>query len=126
MAEINSSAYALTHQDDIAIISISERFRALDEMHVHELSSQLVELVKHIEPPLLVIDLGAVTYFGSSFLEVLFRLWHQLRKREGELVLCSLQEHCQEVVQISNLDQLWKQFPDHLEAVEYLRNRYLA
>ncbi|MEZ6047665.1 MAG: STAS domain-containing protein [Planctomycetaceae bacterium] len=114
----------ISHQDDITIASIDASFRALDELHVHEVSLQMVDLARTVEPPLLVIDLGAVTYFGSSFLEVLFRIWHQLRKREGEMVLCALQEHCEEVIHISNLDQLWKQFPDSLEAIEYLRSQY--
>ncbi|QDU81293.1 Putative anti-sigma factor antagonist BtrV [Polystyrenella longa] len=124
MNDPQATAFNVSHQDDITILSVKERFRSLDELHIYEMSTQLIDLARNMEPPLLVIDLSGVTYFGSSFLEILFRVWHQLRKREGELVLCSLQEHCEEVIRISNLDQLWKQFPDLLDAVEYLQSQY--
>lgn len=123
MAEAPTPAYELSREDEITLLTIDENFRSLDELHIHELSTQLLELVRTLDPPLLVINLEGVNYFGSSFLEILFRLWNQLQKKDGELVLCSLQEHCREVIHVSNLDQLWKTFPSQSEALDYLRTR---
>ncbi len=116
-------AYELTKQQNVTVISINTHFRALDELHVVDVNNQLVELVQQLEPPFVVIDLSEVTFFGSSFLEVLFRLWNQIQKRDGELSLCGLQEHCAEVVHISHLDRLWKQFDNCEEAVGYLQQK---
>ena len=117
-------AFDITKQQDVTIIKINSLFRALDELHIVNLSNRLFETVESIEPPLVVIDLTEVTYFGSSFLEVLFRLWNQVKKRGGELSLCGLQEHCAEVIRISHLDSLWQNFKESAEAVEYLQQQH--
>lgn len=114
------TAFEIENQQDVTLVKIDSRFRTLDEMHIVNVSNQLVEQMEIIDPPFVVIDLSEVEYFGSSFLEVLFRLWNIINKREGELSLCGLQEHCAEVIHISHLDSLWKQFEGRSEAVDYL------
>ena len=47
------------------------------------------------------------TSFGSSFIEVLFRLWSRLNGRQGKFALCGLSEYCHEVIDVTKLDQLW-------------------
>jgi len=115
--------FEISKQQDVTIIKISAHFRALDELHIVNVSNRLIETVEAIDPPLVVIDLSEVTFFGSSFLEVLFRLWNMINKRGGELSLSGLQEHCAEVVHISHLDSLWQHFDDSTQAVEYLQQQ---
>lgn len=78
--------------------------------------------VADADPPRVVIDLSAVEFFSSSFIEVIFRLWNRVHRRpEGRMALCGLTKYCLEVLQVTNLDELWEIFPDRDSALAALR-----
>jgi anti-sigma B factor antagonist len=60
--------------------------------------------------PRMLIDLAQVDFFGSSFIEVLFRVWNRVQHNHGQFALCSLTPNCAEVIAVTNLDRLWPMF----------------
>ena len=69
-------------------------------------------------PPQIVVDLQNVDFFGSSFIETLFRMWNRVKAVEGgRFALCGLQKYCREVLGVTNLDRLWTVYDDVETAV---------
>jgi len=106
----------------VTVIGLGPAFHVVDE-HVLDggLGGTLMEIADEADPPLVVLDLSHTTFFGSSFIEILFRLWTQLQARPGgNFAICGLTPHCLDVLKITHLDTLWRLFPNRGEAVSAL------
>ena len=104
------------------MIALGPAFQIIDE-HVLEsgLGESLIDLAGEADPPIIVLDLSHTRFFGSSFIEVLFRLWTRLQGRAGgTFVICGLTPHCLDVLKITHLDTLWRLFATRDEAVQAL------
>ncbi|MBX3441272.1 MAG: STAS domain-containing protein [Planctomyces sp.] len=66
-------------------------------------------LLQAASPPTmrLVIDLRQTEFFGSSFIEILFRVWKRLKERNGRFALLNSNPYCLEVLKVTHLDSLW-------------------
>ena len=108
-------------QNGVTVVEMTEEHKTLNESHVEAIGNCIMDLVEKADPPLMVIDLTQVEFFGSSFIEVLFRAWNKLSKREGSAFsICRLSIYCKEVVEVTHLDRLWKVYGTAQEAVAAL------
>jgi len=106
----------------VTVIALGPAYQVVDE-HLLDggLGEALLELADEADPPVVVLDLSHTQFFGSSFIEVLFRLWTKLQARPGgAFAICGLTPHCQDVLKITHLDTLWRLFPNRAEAVRSL------
>lgn len=114
---------SLSARDGVTIVTFGPEYKNLDQSILEELERFLLETADRTEPPLLVIDLGQTQFFGSAFIEVLFRLWKRLTKRNGRFVLCGLQPYCAEVIGVTHLDRIWPIADDQDAAVTLLKSQ---
>ncbi len=70
------------------------------------------------ELPLVIVDLKDVGYFGSVFLALLLRCHKFLKRRGGELVLCSANDMARELLKITALDTIWAIYDTRNEAMQ--------
>lgn len=110
----------------VTVIGLGLGYQVVDE-HLLDggidggLEELLIEIAGEANPPLVVLDLSHTRFFGSSFIEVLFRLWTRLQGRPGgTFAICGLTPHCLDVLKITHLDTLWRLFPTREEAVHAL------
>jgi len=103
----------------VTVIGLGAAFQVIDETVLEAgLGETLIEAADDADPPMVVLDLSHTQFFGSSFIEVLFRLWTRLQSRSGgAFALCGLTPHCLDVLKITHLDTLWRLFPNRDEAV---------
>jgi len=106
-----------TSRDGVTIVELGPQYENLEENLLKEIQAYLLEAAETVTPPCLVLDLSHTRFFGSSFIEVLFRVWNRIKKRGGRFALCALQDYCQEVIEITNLDRIWGIYPDQESAV---------
>jgi anti-anti-sigma regulatory factor len=66
------------------------------------------------------VDLSGTQYFGSRFIEALFRAHNRMKRRGGRFALSGLQPYPEEVIRISKLDTIWPLFKTPEEAVRML------
>lgn len=92
---------------DVTLIKFGPRYESLDEFTVNQLTDFLLETAKAATPPNVVIDLRYTEFFGSTFIELLLRVWKQLIGKGGNLALTGLKPNCREVVQATKLDKFW-------------------
>jgi anti-sigma B factor antagonist len=103
-------------QDGVAVLDFGPDKHSLDESTLQEVQDRVLE-ASNVDPPLLVVDLSHVDFFGSSFIELLYRVWSRLNSRGGHFALCGLSPYCREVIEVTRLDQLWPIYPSVDEAV---------
>ena len=102
---------------DVTVIAFGPQFESLDEFTLDQIRDFGLEAAKAANPPKVVIDLSYTKFFGSSFIEVLFRVWNRVNGAGGKFALSGLTSYCREVLEITHLDKLWPMLPNADEAV---------
>ncbi len=106
---------------DVTIIAFGPQFESLDESVLDKVRDFVLESAKNAEPAKIVIDLSHTKFFGSSFIEVLFRVWNRANGQPGGgFGLAGLSPYCREVLEITHLDKLWKLHANEADAVANL------
>jgi anti-sigma B factor antagonist len=107
-------------QDGVAVLEFGPGSHSLDEAALQSLQDRILS-ASNVNPPLLVVDLSHIEFFGSSFIEVLYRVWSRLQARGGRFALCGLSPYCREVIEVTNLNTLWTLYDSLDEAVAGIR-----
>src|SRR4051812_17667191 len=103
---------------DVTIIVFGSDLKQLDEVNIAEVGRKLVEMTEKLPHPRLVLDMKTVDFFGSSFIEALFRVWKKLNTTPGaKFGIASLQPYCREVLEVTHLNKLWNLFDSRDAAV---------
>lgn len=69
-------------------------------------------------PPNLLLDLSGVSFFGSSFIEGMYRAWKKITDAGGTFALSDCSDHCREVLQVTKLGDLWTTYGSRGEALQ--------
>lgn len=107
------------HQHQNAtVIALGEAYDSLDDATIQRLRTVLLEQASRADPPHLIVDFSKTSFFGSSFIEVLFQAHKRIRERGGKLVLAALAPNCAEVLKATRLDSLWEAYPTRDAALQ--------
>ncbi len=94
----------ITQKEENGIVSITIKGR-LDA----DSSPEAEKVVKEVlEGPTnrVLFNLGALEYLSSAGLRVLLSVAKEMRRREGKIVLCSLNEFVKEIFEVSGFQSL--------------------
>jgi anti-anti-sigma factor len=115
------AAPSISKESGVTVIQLGPEYENLDDRLLEGLRSAALEISKGADPPWVVIDLSNTKFFGSAFIEILFRLWNRMNARPGgQFAISGLTPYCAEVLKITHLDALWKIFPTRAAAVQAL------
>ena len=115
------ASHQITQRDGITIITLGTEYENLDDESLDCVSTELLDLAARSDPPALIVDMSSTTFFGSAFLGILFRVWHRLKARDGRMAVCGAQGPCQEVLRVTQVNQLWPVVDDCNAAVDALK-----
>jgi anti-sigma B factor antagonist len=102
----------IEQQHGVTVVTYGTDCERITEDRIPEILQALLAAVDAPHPRLL-IDLSTVSFFGSSFIEVLFRVWNRVQQQAGgRFALCGLTPNCAEVIEVTNLDRLWEIYPN--------------
>jgi anti-anti-sigma factor len=96
----------ITNLEQATVVALGPDFKNITEDIVPSASNILLTAAAN-EKPNLVLDFSHVEFFGSSFIEVLFRVWKRLQQRGGSFAFANVSTYCQEVLKTTHLDSLW-------------------
>ena len=97
---------------DVTVIVFGPQFESLDEYVLDQIRDFVLDSTKTADPPKIVIDLSHTKFFGSSFIEMLFRVWNRVNAQPGgAFALAGLTPYCREVLEVTHLDTLWPLHP---------------
>lgn len=116
-----SSSPHIYQEGRVTVIALGEEYESVDEGVLTDLRDIILKAVDQADPPLVVLDLSHTTFFGSSFIELIFRSWNRVQAKEGgKFVISGLTRYCREVISITHLDQLWSIYDNVDDAVKAL------
>jgi anti-anti-sigma factor len=113
--ELRSAAYGPT-----VVVHLGTSYNSLNEGSVERVERFLLSAAALPEAKYLVVDLSGTKYFGSRFIEALFRAHNRMKRKGGRFALSGLQPYPEEVIRISRLDTIWPLFKTPDEAVRVL------
>ncbi|MHC4122762.1 MAG: STAS domain-containing protein [Planctomycetota bacterium] len=87
---------------------------------IARMSEDICEFIDCHEPEKVIVDFGEVSFFSSQVLGVLLNIRSRLQPFEGEVVLSAINPQLNRVFKITNLDQVFRFFPDKLSALKAL------
>ena len=106
---------------NITCIRLGREFENLDEQALDAIRTEMLDAAGAADPPRVIIDLQYTSFFGSSFIEVLFRIWNRVNGIPGgKFGISGLTSYCKEVLEVTHLDKLWNLYPTFEEAVQDL------
>lgn len=97
----------VTRNRDVTVVTLGPEYEKIEDALLGDLQPKLLEITDEAEPPLVALDLSHTDFFGSSFIEVMFRVHNRLKDRDGHFAVCCLQPYCREVIEITHLDRVW-------------------
>jgi anti-anti-sigma factor len=113
-----SGPLSVLKEGDVTVVVFGPAQRHLDEVGLEVIGNQLIEIAQQASPPHMVLDMAVTEFFGSSYIEILFRVWKKLNAQpNAKFGISGLQEYCREVLEITHLDKLWPLYATRAEAI---------
>jgi len=106
----------ISEQGSVAIVT----FKAASISDVEQVataSRQIREFIEKNHPTRVVFDFEQVKFFSSPVLGLLLDIRAKLEKCNGEVVISAISSQLHSVFKITNLDEVFRFFPDRESAV---------
>ena len=81
-------------------------------------SKQIKDFIDENQPNRLIFDFEGVKFFSSQVLGMLLDIRAKLKTCNGEVVISAINPQLHRVFKITNLDKIFRFFPDRKSAVE--------
>ena len=109
----------ITSQDKVAIVGFKATSIS-DAEAIATVSKQIKEFIDESCPENIVFDFKRVKFFSSQVLGLLLDIRAQLEKDDGQVVISAIEPRLHRVFKITNLDKVFRFFPDKESAVQAL------
>ena len=83
-------------------------------------SKEIKDFIEKNRPDRLVFDFGGVKFFCSQVLGLLLEIRAKLEAYDGEVVISAINPQLYRVFKITNLDKVFRFFPDKRSAVKVM------
>lgn len=113
--------FTIERRGDLVVIVPSDRLEDMDYTDTAGVAELLLEPLRKVEMPIVIVDLEHVDYFGSSFLSILLRCWKLVLVKGGQMALAGVSARARELLRITSLDIVWPIYENRPEAVRALQ-----
>ncbi len=115
-----ADSFQLEWHDNTVVVIPASNIESLRWDLIEQAAEVVMAPLREQDIPMVVFDLGEVSYFGSVFLALLLRCHKMVKSRGGELVLCGASKLASELLKITALDTLWAIYDTREEALQAL------
>ncbi len=88
-----------------------------DVDEINAISEKIADFVAKSQPVRLIFDFKQVKFFSSQVLGILINLRTKLSSNNGEVLICGINPQLHRVFKITNLDKIFRFFPDIERAI---------
>ncbi len=99
------------------VVAVLKNVLITDADQIAAVHKQISRFVKEKRPAKLIIDFECVKFFSSQLLGMLLEIRTQLKAYDGEVVISAIEPQLHRVFRITNLDKIFRFFPDKEIAV---------
>jgi len=111
---------AVRYSGPTTIVEFLDR-RLIDAAQIERLGDQILEIIKPMPKPKLVIAFDKVEYLSSSALNILIKIENTINKKGGEFRLANLAPDLQKVFTMMKLNKVMKICDSVDEAVRSIK-----
>ena len=116
-----NDVFTIERRGDVIIFTASPQVERIDFNLHNDLAQILLHPLQKLDPPLVVIDLSQVDYFGSMFLAVLLQCYKYVERAPGgALALSGVSPRAKELLRVTAVSDLLPMYDTRREAVEAL------
>lgn len=112
--------FEIEWHDNTVLVTPSSSIESLTWDLVERAADTIMEPLSSQQAPMVIVDLSNVQHFGSVFLAMLLRCHKFVKRKNGELVLCSANAPSLELLRITALDTIWAIYDHRREAMDAL------
>ncbi len=120
MSSSSADAITIERHGEVTVIVASPVLENLEPSLIDGATSLVLDALRSQDCPLVIVDLSAINYFGSSFLSMLIRCWKLAKQRGGMLVLSGVSDQAKFLIHITSLDLVWPLYETRREAMDAL------
>ena len=107
----------ITSENSVAVVAFKTASISNTE-GIAAASKQIKEFIDENHPDRLIFDFGSVKFFSSQVLGLLLEIRAKLQPYNGEVVISEINPQLHRVFKITNLDKVFRFFPDKESAVK--------
>jgi len=115
-------AFTLSRHGDVTVIEASSVLERMDPSLLEGAASILLDALKRSPTSQIIVDLGDLHHFGSTFLALLVRCSKLATQRGGIMALARVSEQAKFLLHITSLDMVWPFYASVREAIEALES----
>lgn len=114
----NARFFVLDTEGPTLIIEPVRELGGFSEDEVRGEWDQLLEHLNQTGFKSVILDLGKLSYFGSTMLEMMVVLWKRLSAKHGKLAVCNVSAVGREILHVAKFDTIWPICKNRGEALE--------
>lgn len=104
---MQTSIFRMEMVGDTLVLAPGENVSNLTGLDVASEVENVLGEIQRMQATRVVVDLGDAQYFGSYMLELMHRIWRQVRAHGGKMAVCNASPFGREVLQVTRLDTIW-------------------
>ena len=118
--DLANEFFQVRRHGEVAVIVPSPQVEDLPETLLQPAAELVLAPLKEDPPNNIIVDLSAVTYFGSAFITFLLRC-HEVAQQQGsELAVSGVTSRVRELLRMTAMDQIWSLYETRQEAIQAL------
>ncbi len=89
-----------------------------------EVGTELAGALEHLGRPAVkhvIVDLREISYFGSTMLGAINKLWKTAGQSGGRLAICNADARQREILGVTKLDTVWPIHESRAESLRFVR-----
>lgn len=102
---------------NVAVVTFTND-KILDEADVKAIEESVFPLIRQSDHTLLVLNFENVKYLSSAVLGILIRILTAVKRKDGHLRLCGINDKIFDIFKITKLNKVFDIHPDVPEAVK--------
>ncbi|MEO6809115.1 MAG: STAS domain-containing protein [Isosphaeraceae bacterium] len=113
-------AFQIERHGEVTIIEAGLGLERMEPSLIEGASALLLDPLRDLELPLILVDLSKIDAFGSTFLALLIRCWKLVMDKGGMMALSGVSPRIRDLLRITSLDVVWPIYATRREALESL------
>ncbi len=106
----------ITSEESVAVVAFKATSLS-DSEGITAAASRIQEFIEENRPHKIIFDFEQVKFFSSRLLGVLLAIRSKMQAYNGEAVISAINPELHRVIRISNLDKLFRFYPDKESAI---------
>lgn len=99
--------YRFEQSNNVLEVTLRPELNDVQWSEIESIGTSVLNELESTKNPVLVVDLGQLSYMGSAMVALIVRLWKAIKARNGKMAVNCPHEMVREVISLAGLDKVW-------------------